>query len=204
MGKTTLVKAMINKKMEQFPLYNVYHVDTKKQGDFSSADGMVIRSKSAPKAFSSLGNKMVWQPEEDDKIEYSKFFSGILRAGLPSIVNVDETKNLVFGNLDNIPRGFGLLLFQGRLPGINVYGGTQEVVQSPRAMYSQASDVFSFDVDIDYDEQMMLKYLRLKEVNGEKVKHLNLKKGEFWHRDKDSGAPSKLFRSYRDFLMTVN
>lgn len=199
-GKTTFVKAVIDKKLENFPYYNVYHVDTKKQGDFTEADGKVIRSGTAPYAFTDYGNRMVWQPTEDNKGEYSKFFQGILDAGLPAIVDIDETKNMVFGKLDNIPRGLGLILYQGRLPGINVYGGTQEVYQSPRAMYSQASDVISFDVDNAYDENMMLNYLRLAE---EGMKHLNLKKYEFWHRDKDSGSQSRLFKSYHDFLSLV-
>ena len=200
MGKTTLVREIIQKKLDNFPYYNVYHVDTKKQGDFTQDDGNIVRSAIAPYAFTDYGNKMVWQPDEDNKEQYSKFFQGILDAGIPSIVDIDETKNMVFGKLDNIPRGLGLLLYQGRLPGINVFGGTQEVYQSPRAMYSQASDVISFDVDNAYDENMMLGYLRLAD---EGMKHLNLKKFEFWHRDKDSGSRSRLFRSYHDFLSLI-
>lgn len=200
MGKTTFTKAVIDRKISQFPFYNIYHVDTKKQGDFSESDGKVIRSFAAPKAFTTPGNRIVWQPTEDNKMEYSKFFQDILNAGLPSIVNIDETKNMVFGKLDNIPRGLGLILYQGRLPGINVYGGTQEVYQSPRAMYSQAADVISFDVDNAYDEDMMLNYLRLKEDG---YKHLNLRPHEFWHRDKDSGGKPRLFKSYHDFLTMI-
>jgi hypothetical protein len=199
MGKTRFTKELIKKKLDKYPWYNIYHLDTKKQGDYDERDGTVIRNATAPPAFKSYGNRMVWQPAEDDKLQYSHFFQSILDAGLPSIVNVDETKNLVFGKLDNIPRGFGLILYQGRLPGINVYGGTQEVYQSPRAMYSQASDVICFDVDNSYDEMMMLNYLRLPK----EVKHLGLKKYEFYHRDKDGGSPARLFKSYQDFLMLV-
>ena len=137
-GKTTFVKAVIGKKLENFPYYNVYHVDTKKARDvktgdyeYTEADGRVIVSSMAPPAFTTYGNRMVWRPTEDSKPEYDKFFMGILDAGIPSIVNIDETKNMVFGKLDNIPRGLGLILYQGRAPGINVYGGTQEVYQSP-------------------------------------------------------------------------
>lgn len=199
-GKTTFTKERIKRKLAEFPYYNVYHLDTKKQGDYGEDDGEVIRSHDAPKAFTTQCNRMVWQPTEDNKEEYSKFFLNILRAGLPSIVNIDETKNMVFGKLDNIPRGLGILLYQGRMPGISVYGGTQEVYQSPRAMYSQASDVISFDVDNAYDERMMLQYLRLEE---EGIKHLNLKKFEFYHRDKDSGSKARLYKSYQDFF-TLN
>ena len=208
-GKTTFVKAVIGKKLENFPYYNVYHVDTAKKKDvktgdyeYTEADGRVISSAMAPPAFTTYGNRMVWRPFEDNKEEYSKFFMGILDAGIPSIVNIDETKNMVFGKLHNIPRCLGLILYQGRAPGINVYGGTQEVYQSPRAMYSQASDVISFDVDNQYDENMMLNYLRLNEGE-DAIRHLNLKKFEFWHRDKDSGSRSRLFKDYHDFLSLV-
>lgn len=199
MGKTTFVKALIEKKISTYPYYNVYHVDTKKLGDFDENDGEFIISELAPSPFKTGGNRMVWQPVKDDKEEYSKFFQSILDEGLPSIVNIDESKNMVFGKIDNIPRGLGLLLMQGRKPGINVYGGTQEVYQSPRQMYSQASDVICFDVDNSYDENMMLKYLRLAEDG---VKHLDLMPHQFWHRNKDGGSP-RLFQSYRDFLPLV-
>lgn len=200
MGKTTFVKAVINKKLENFPYYNVYHLDTKHLGDFDDRDGTVIRSWEPPNVFTTPGNRMVWQPTEDNKGNYSRFFMDILSAGIPAIVDIDETKNMVFGKIDNIPRGLGLLLYQGRLPGINVYGGTQEVYQSPRAMFSQAADVISFDVDNSYDEEMMLRYLRLKE---EGLKHLDLRPHEFWHRDKDSGAKARKFMSYHDFLSMI-
>lgn len=199
MGKTTFVKAVIDKKLSIYPYYNVYHVDTKKRGDFSPADGDFIISEEAPDPFTTPGNRMVWQPVVDNKEHYSTFFQDILDAGLPSIVDIDESKNMVFGKVDNIPRGLGLLLMQGRLPGINVYGGTQEVYQSPRQMYSQASDIISFDVDNAYDERMMLGYLRLQE---EGMKHLDLMPHEFYHRDKDKGR-ARRFKSYHDFLALV-
>lgn len=199
MGKTTFIKKMIEKKKAIYPYYNIYHMDTKKQGDYSESDGTLIISESAPPAFTTPGNSMVWQPVYDNKEEYSKFFMDILAAGLPAIVDIDETKNMVFGKIDNIPRGLGLILYQGRAPGINVYGGTQEVYQSPRAILSQASDIFAFDVDNAYDETMMLNYLRLKEQG---QSHLNLQPHQFWHRDKDRGV-SRLFQSYQDYLPLI-
>jgi energy-coupling factor transporter ATP-binding protein EcfA2 len=172
MGKTHLIKRIIKKKLEIQPFLNVYHVDTKKRGDFSSQDGSLILSEIAPRAFTTQGNRMVWQPLVDDIEEYSKFFLGILNAGLPAIVNIDESINMKFN--DRIPRGLSILLAQGRLPGIHVIGGTQEVARAPRQMLSQASHIISFNVINDYDERMMLKYLRLKEE-----KTLNLRKYQF-------------------------
>src|SRR6266487_4388137 len=52
MGKTTLIKELVSMMYETYP-YNVYHVDTKHQGDFSSRDGKVIVSEFAPPVFST-------------------------------------------------------------------------------------------------------------------------------------------------------
>lgn len=172
MGKTHLIKRIIKKKLDIQPFLNVYHLDTKKRGDFSSQDGMMVVSEFSPKAFTTQGNRLVWQPLIDDIEEYSSFFLNILNAGLPAIVNIDESINMKFN--ERIPRGLSILLAQGRLPGIHVIGGTQEVARAPRQMLSQASHIISFNVINDYDERMMLKYLRMKEE-----KSLNLRKYQF-------------------------
>ncbi len=124
MGKTTLIKALIDKMCESYP-YCVYHIDTKHQGDFTSQDGRIVVSEFAPPVLDTPGARMVWQPLLDNIDEYSKFFTNILNAGIPSIVNIDESANMVFGTA--IPRGLMLLLKQGRLPGIHVILGAQEL-----------------------------------------------------------------------------
>lgn len=197
MGKTKLIKEIIRKKLQAQPYLNVYHVDTKKQGDFSSRDGTLIMSEFAPFPFTSSGNRMVWQPLVDDIDEYSKFFLSILNAGIPSIVNIDEAINMVFNG--KIPRGLSILLAQGRLPGIHVYGGTQEVARSPRQMLSQATWIICFNVINAYDETMMKRYLRKQ---GEKS-GLNLKKFQMWVIRPDIDDTAKFFSSYEELLPLI-
>ncbi len=196
MGKTTLIKALIDMMYETYP-YNVYHLDTKHQGDFSARDGKIIVSEFAPPVFSTWGNKMVWQPLLDIKEEYSKFFTNILNAGVPSIVNVDESANLVFGT--DVPRGLMLLLKQGRMPGINVILGAQEIANSVRQALSQATHVVSFNLINSYDTIMMRKYLRLPK----ELQQLNLKKYQLLHIKPDYDSTATLYNSYKELLGKV-
>lgn len=193
MGKTKLIKEVIKKKLSTQPFLNVYHVDTKKKGDFTSRDGKLIASEFPPVPFRSMGNKMVWQPLVDDIDLYSQFFMNILNAGLPAIVNIDESINMNFNG--KIPRGLSILLAQGRLPGIHVIGGTQEVARSPRQLLSQASNVICFNVFNAYDENMMLKYLRLHDI-----KNLGLKKHEFFFLRPDIDDSAKHMKTYQEVL----
>ena len=197
MGETKLIKEIIRKKISIQPFLNVYHLDTKKQGDFSSRDGQMFISEYAPKPFTTGGNRMVWLPLIDDIDEYSKFFLSILQAGLPAIVNIDESINMKFGTA--IPRGLSILSAQGRLPGIHVLAGTQELARAPRQLLSQAWHVISFNVFNDYDERMILKYLRMK---GET--ELGLKQYEFMYLRPDVDATARKFNTYQDFLPIVN
>ena len=200
MGKTKLIKEIIKKKRSIQPLLNVYHLDTKKRGDFSSADGIMYIGDVPPPAFKDGGHSVVWQPYEDNKNAYSKFFLDILNAGQPAIVNVDEAINMTFGGIDNIPRGLKILLAQGRLPGIHVLGGTQEVARSPRQMHSQAFHVISFNVINDYDERMMLRMLRLSERG---LKKLGLKQYQFYHIRPDVDERAILYSGYPEFIEKV-
>lgn len=193
MGKTFLTKKIIARKKELEPYLNVYHVDTKKRGDFSNRDGRVIASTVCPDAFTEPGQAMVWQPLVDDINEYSDFFTKILQAGLPSIVNIDEAINMKFGN--SIPRGLSILSAQGRLPGISVIGGTQELAKAPRQMLSQASHIIVFNVFNEYDEKTALRYLRLYEQ-----KNLNLKKHEFYYIRPELDSIAQFMKSYEELL----
>lgn len=197
MGKTKLTKEIIRKKVDIQPYFNIYHVDTKKRGDFSSADGQLWQGDVVPPGFETTGNRMVWQPYEDHKERYSKFFLNVLNAGKPAIVNIDECINMTFGGVDNIPRGLKILLAQARLPGIWVYGGTQEVAKSPRQMHSQAYHVISFNVINKYDERAMMEMLRLKERG---MSSLGLKRFEFWHIRPDVDDTATLYHSYQQFV----
>lgn len=196
MGKTKIIKEIIKKKVSMQPYLNIYYVDTKKRGDFTSHDGIMYRTEKAPEPFNTMGNRMVWQPLIDDIDEYSAFFQKILDAGLPAIVDIDEAINMNFNG--RIPRGLSILMAQGRLPGINVIGGTQEVARAPRQMLSQASHIISFNVTNDYDERMALKYLRLHSQ-----KHLDLKKYQFYYIRPDIDDIGKFFSSYEELIPSV-
>jgi hypothetical protein len=191
------MKTLIKRKLEVQPWLNVYHLDTKKRGDYSSRDGILYTTEQAPPVFRDGGNKMVWQPVEDNAERYSKFFLNILNAGIPAIVNIDEAVNMVFGNTSNIPRGLKILLSQGRLPGIHVYGGTQELANAPRQMISQSTHLFGFNVENDYDERMLMSYLRIPK---EKGRHLELKRQEFYYRNRDLGGDATLYHDAKDFV----
>ncbi len=197
MGKTKLIKEIVRKKISVQPYLNVYHIDTKKRGDFSKSDGDMYIGETPPPAFTDGGHRVVWQPYDDNKTLYSKFFMDILNAGHPALVDIDEAINMVFGGIDNIPRGLKILLAQGRLPGIHVLGGTQEVARSPRQMHSQAYHVISFNVINDYDKRMMLNMLRLNERG---MKDLQLKRFEFWHLRPDVDDTAIKYHTYQDFV----
>jgi len=194
MGKTTFIKNMIKQKTRIQPGLIVYHVDSKGLGDYSSRDGTYIASEAAPPALSVPGSKMVWRPLIDDKQEYTKFFLSILRKGLPAIVNIDEIANMVFNG--EFPRGLQILIKQCRLPGIHLYGGTQEIGQSGRQFGSQADFIACFNLINEYDERIMLSRLR----KPKEVKHLDLKRYQFEYIRPDYDSMSRRFNSYEELL----
>jgi hypothetical protein len=196
MGKTKLIKEWIHKKLSIQPDLNVYHIDTKKRGDFSSYDGTMILSEEPPPAFTTSGNKMVWQALIDNKDNYTKFFLSILNAGLPALVNIDEAINMNFNG--EPPRGLSILIAQGRLPGIHVIGGTQEVARAPRQLLSQASTIIGFNVINKYDMFMMKEFLRIpKEIA------YRIKKYQFWCIRPDEEDKPTLYNSYEDWLVNI-
>jgi hypothetical protein len=199
MGKTTAIKGIIRHEVALHNELCVYNVDTKKQGDFSERDGTVIQSEMAPDAFTTHGQRMVWQPiGGDDLKQYNKFYANILRAGIPALVNIDETANMNFNG--KVPRELDLLMFQGRAFGISVIGGTQRVAQSPRELLSQASFIICFNLTNKYDKRSMIEALDLVDEKGEYVKSLDLKKYQLWFRDVGNGKPARKFNTYHDLL----
>lgn len=196
MGKTKLIHEIIMRKLSLNPHLNIYHVDTKKRGDFSSADGTFIMSEFAPDAFTTTGNRLVWQPLRDDRKQYDLFFHRILSAGLPAIVNIDECANMRFNG--EIPRELELLLLQGRAAGIHVIGGTQQVAKSPRELRSQATFLVAFNLRNRYDKSTMIEDLGLDQ------KSLELRKYQFWFLNSDSDKEAQKFSRYQDFIQQVH
>jgi hypothetical protein len=193
MGKTRATKAIIAYKLQLEPYLNVYHLDTKHLGDYTKKDGIVVQSFRAPQAFKTQGNRLVWQPTLDDIDAFSEFFLNILYAGMPAIVNIDESINMKFG--ERIPRGLSILLSQGRLPGISVLGGSQELAKVPRQLLSQAKHLLFFNLTNSYDENMALHYLKLHNQ-----KTLGLKQYEFYYFRPETDDNCTLMHTYDDLL----
>ena len=168
------MKYIIRKKLSVQPFKNVYHIDTKKRGDFSSADGVVYTQFNAPQAFKDQGHRIVWQPIVDDIKEYDKFFLDILNAGVPAIVNIDECINMNFNG--KAPRGLSILIAQGRLPGIDIIGGTQRVAGSPTELSANAMHILVFNTVNRYDLSIAKELLQITTKGP-----LKLKKYEFYH-----------------------
>lgn len=193
-GKTTFDKALINAYCAKYPWLNVYILDSKKQGDFTSRDGKVYNSFEPPPILSGIGQRQVWQPLEDDYDMYDAYFTNILQAGKPCIVLIDESNNLKFGT--RIPKGYVLLLSQGRKPGIFTITNSQEVAGALRQAFSQATHIVSFSVWNEYDARMMKNYLRLPTD-----KPLPLSgKHSFLHINKDKMGSPILYDDYRKFI----
>jgi hypothetical protein len=196
-GKTFFVKGLIRAHVRKMSWLNVYHLDTKKQGDFNSQDGQIITSFEPPPPLTKVGGKQVWQPSDVEyKAGYDKYFRQILDAGKPACVNIDESKNLKFG--DSVPKGYELLLSQGRLPGIHTYTNVQEVAKSPRQAFSQPSHIVGFSVWNAYDANMMRNYLR---IPGD-LSLMDMLKGKrsFLYLNPDKMGEPRLFLNAQQFI----
>lgn len=193
-GKTTCVKAICRGYRQKYPWINTYILDSKKQGDFSSADGKIYNSYEPPPLLTGIGQRQVWQPVVDNIDAYDSYFQRILDAGKPALVIIDESKNLKFGT--KAPKGYELITSQGRKPGIFVLTNYQEVANGLRQGFSQSTHIICFSVWNSYDERAMKSYLRLPlhEPLPLKGKH------SFLYLNKDKMGSPQLFSGYQDFL----
>lgn len=193
-GKTTFDKALLKAHKQKFPYLNTYILDTKKLGDFGSSDGTLHISYMPPPALSGIGQSQVWQPIVDDLEAYSDYFTNILRKGKPAIVLVDESKNLKFGG--KAPRGYELLLSQGRMPGISVITNYQEIANGLRQGLSQATNVVAFGVSNSYDEWQVKDLLHLDKKHPLPLKGVH----SFLHINSDKSSRPTLYSGYRQFI----
>lgn len=201
MGKTYAKRALIERELSLHRHMNVYHLDTKKRGDYSSRDGTMIYSDIAPDAFKTGGNRLVWQPVRDDERQYNRFFKNILDTGLPSIIDIDEVLSLVFG--DHTPRELDIVATQGRASGISIYGGSQRVANSARELLSQVNHLIVFSLTNPYDMNAMIRQLELVDEKGKYVKSLGLAKQQIWYKDVDSGLPAIKFKNIQELMKTI-
>lgn len=193
-GKTTFDKSLIRGYLRKYPWLNVYILDSKKLGDFSERDGKVWNTYDPPPLLTGIGQKQVWQPVTDDIDMYDRYFTRILQAGKPCIVLIDESKNLKFNT--RVPKGYELLLSQGRLPGIFTITNSQEVANGLRQAFSQPTHLVCFSVWNAYDERIMKSYLRLPTdqpmpLNG---------KHSFMYINRDKMGKAISFKDYHSFI----
>lgn len=193
-GKTTFDKALIRAHLRKQPYLNVYILDSKKQGDFDSRDGKVYLSYEPPPVLTGIGQRQVWQPMVDDLDMYDQYFRNILEHGRPCIVLVDESKNLKQGM--HAPKGYELILAQGRLPGIHVITNYQEVANGLRQGLSQATHVVGFSVSNPYDENALKRYLQLPTKEPMQFKGPY----SFYYINKKKQSRPVLYTRYQQFI----
>lgn len=157
-GKTTLDKHLVLAHLKKYPYMNVYIFDPKKL-DFNKGWGTVYNTFEPPPPIRGIGGKQVWQPVDDDLGMYDLYFRQILGQGRPCIVLIDESKNLKFGT--QVPKGYQLLLSQGRGYGIHTITNIQEIAESPRQALSQPTHIVGFKMWNPYDERTLKRILRL-------------------------------------------
>lgn len=193
-GKTTFVKALCRAYRQKYPWLNTYILDSKKLGDFTERDGKIWQTYDPPPLLSGIGQKQVWQPVVDDLNAYDEYLQNILHAGKPCIVVIDESKNLKFGT--SAPKGYELLLSQGRKPGIFVITNYQEIANGLRQGLSQSTHVVGFSVWNPYDERALKTYLRLP------IDQPMPSKGKysFNYLNKDKMGSPMLYKGYQDFI----
>lgn len=169
-----------------YPHLNKYHIDPKKGKDYTEADGMLIRSEHPPDAFKDVSyQSLVWRPINESVAAYDAFFTSILDAALPCIVDIDEISNMVFGD-GRVPRGLSLLLSEGRSLGIHVLGGMQKIAKSPRDFIGQSTYLVSFYMQREYDRNTIAKEL---DIDPRLIK--DLKKYEYYAANTDTGVVKK-------------
>lgn len=193
-GKTVFDKALLRCYRKLYPWINTYIVDSKHLGDFTEKDGKIWVTYDPPPVLTGAGQKQVWQPIFDDIDSYSQYFLNILHAGKPALVLVDESKNLKKGQ--KYPKGYELILSQGRLPGIHVITNYQEVANGLRQGLSQAKHIVGFSAVDEYDLRMMKSFLRFPSFQQLPQKNVH----DLFYINRDTMARAVLFRGYQDFV----
>jgi hypothetical protein len=150
-GKTTFANELLDRLKRAYPAANIYVLDTKQSGrDFEHLPGR-IRTREAPDALATPGAIQVWQPDQDDVSEYDKWFTRIYEARKPAIVLVDELSNIGGSTGRSYPRGYNLLMKQGRALAISVISLTQEAAYIPRSTFGQTTHIVRFSLRNAYD-----------------------------------------------------
>lgn len=175
-----------------YPSLRTYILDSKKLNEFTPLDGKVIQSLDPPPPIHE-GERQVWTPLEDNIDAYHTYCYRILSSGNPAIVLVDESKNLKFNGKG--PKGYELLLAQGRVPGIHVITNYQEIADGLRQGLSQATHIIGFGAINPYDEQMLRRYLNMAKSDSFE----ELKRFSFYYMNRKMMARPRIFSHHREF-----
>jgi Cdc6-like AAA superfamily ATPase len=193
-GKTVCVKHLLEAYRQKYPFLQTYILDSKDLGDFTAKDGVVTRSLVPPPPLMQPGQRQVWQPiEKDNLLYYDEFFTQILYNNKPALVVIDESKNLKNGA--RYPKGYELLLSQGRMAGIFCFTNYQEIANGLRQGLSQAKHVIGFSVLNPYDESYLKQALKMRAgVSLERPRY------SLWYVNRDTMATPKLYPGYKDLI----
>lgn len=201
-GKTTfdiaLLRTIVIGSNGQLP---IYVLDSKVQGDFD-----VFR----PIAKFHYGNllppqrwwtpekpMLVWQPESDDLGLYGQWFNQIYLLRSPCIILIDEISSITT-QTGKPPRGFDILLKQGRGLGIGVIANTQSPSFIPSMLLRQSTYFVRFNLNDEYDIDKLAKIMGRAVLQSPPDEH------GFWFRDARKPvaySPPVYFKDYRDFFV---
>lgn len=178
----------------------IYILDTKQQGDFKKFYPIAHRhyGNSLPpkKWWTPQKPILIWQPESDDMALYDKWFNDIYTLRSPSIIYIDELSSITSVS-GKAPRGYDILLRQGRGLGIGVVSVTQSPSFVPAMLLRQATYLVRFTINDEYD------IAKLTRVMGRAVAQQPPDEHGFWFRDLRKPvvySPPLYFADYRDFF----
>lgn len=179
--------------------YPKYILDVKQVGDYDDWTG-IIRSDTPPDPMKlSKNDVQIWQPPYDDLELYEEYFAGILKNRRPCVVNIPEISSIGGRSGDSYPVSFQKLLKQGRAMGITTISETQRVAKIDPNIMAQATHLFRFRLQNEYDERIADEFL--KERKGDELS-FNSPHG-FYYRRLDTSSPSYYYGAWKEFIKGV-
>lgn len=181
-----------------YPFARVYILDTKDYYDFDDYDTYRVRQDAAPPALAQPGAIQLWTPKKKDLAEIDSWLESIFEHKQPSIVVIDELSSVVSNGGQKYPDYLDILLKQGRAPGMSVIVLTQEAAYIPRNILGQATHLFRFRLNDDFDAQKIDKKLGIYKTETERKvpdKH------GFWYRRLDDTDPPLYYNSSDYFFI---
>lgn len=151
-GKTTFAKRLVRELRALYPGLPVYALDSKGAGDFDGWPGRV-ESNDAPGADRLVDGVQVWAPPYTDRAEADRWLQAIYERRRPAVVYIDELSSIGGKSGRDYPRGYQVLLKQGRGLRISVITLSQEVAGMPRQVLGQTTHLVSFRLLNEFDRR---------------------------------------------------